>query len=475
MFINEEGNKVNFILEDGSRLDTDTKIVGIETISGLKDAENPVQFYDYIMVTGFKADKDQKLIDQVIHVQMDLLKKLKQVCDKYNLQLIMMYGTLLGAVRHEGIIPGDDDIDVALFREDYDKLMGLADEFDGKYFLQTPDTDCGFFGGYSKLRNKETTAIHWQNQWADCCEGIGIDIFPIDAGFSAKLQEYIKVKKIRFYQRLLYAKAYGDARNYQDMPLLIWKGYKYFGMLFSKEQLNTRLRDILMANDKKPDSPMAIYTHYAGLYKPVKFPGKVFKTLFLMKYEDLELFAPNGYKNILEIRYGKDFMHFPLPDGEPKIRHGFYDVNRSYTEYKRHFDSRFKKLPTEKNIVLVGDPLICMEYLKRHSGSHPVTYMVPYNTTDIVFMEDEKLDWKIERKPIEEFAKEDFTKIFPFLCGFDYHKLSDLMRVVGCEDYFFFHYNAAWMMTSDPDKEARKYLESLEGYHAVKENDIDEV
>lgn len=458
MFIDEQGNEVCLILEDGRRLDTDLKVVGIEAKTNLKGVRSQAAMYDYVMVVGFYADRDKELINQVHRIQMELLERLKRVCDKHGLKLFMMYGTLLGAVRHGGVIPGDDDIDVALFREDYEQLMKCANEFTGKYFLQTPDNDCGFFGGYSKLRNKETTAIHWQNQWTDCCEGIGIDIFPIDFGYPGKIREHIKCKRIQFYQRLLYAKAYGDARNYLDMPLLIWKGYKYFGKLFSKKRLNARLQHILAIGGEESNSPWGIYTHYPVSKKAMRFPKEAFENPILMQYENLKLYVPNGYEDVLKVKYGKEFMQFPFPDGKPKVRHGFYDVDYPYMEHKRHFDSRFKKLPAGKDIVLVGDPLICAEYLKRHAGNHPAKYMVEYRTTDVDFAEYEHTDLRIPQKALEEFKKEDFGQVFPFLCGFSYRKLIQLMREIGCEDYFFFNYNTSWMLTSDSDKEAEKWL-----------------
>lgn len=460
MIINEQGNKVCLILEDGCRLNADARVVDI---SAEGKAEKGVRKdpYDYVMVMGFRADRDQKLIDQVAQVQLDLLRKLKQVCDSHGLKLFMMYGTLLGAVRHKGVIPGDDDIDVALFRDDYDKLMDLVDEFDGKYFLQTPDNDSGFFGGYSKLRNQETTALNGLNQWADCCEGISIDIFPIDIGFSSKIMEHIKEKRICFYQRLLYAKAYGDARNYKDMPLFVWKGYKYFGMLFSKDRLTIGLNRALKSGDRKCDSPMGIYARYTSGKKSMKFSQKVFKNEVLMQYEDLILLAPGDYKSILRSKYGEEFMKFPIPSGEPKHRHGFYDVDHPYTELKKHFDSRLKKIPGGKQIILVGDPLICYEFLKRHSDSHPVSYMVTYRTVSIDTANYEHTEFMVNSKSLDEFKKEDFESFFPFLCGFNYRKLWGLMKEIKCQDYFFFHYNSSWMLTSDPEKEAQRYLETL--------------
>lgn len=127
----------------------------------------------------------------------------------------MICGTLLGAVRYGGRIPGDDDIDVALLREDYNKLLEYSDEFFGEYFLQTPWNDNCFYGGYLKLRNTNTTAIHPQNWWVDCCEGIGIDIFPLDSGYKNNILENGK-KREYFYYKDFYLQKHMVFQEFQE-------------------------------------------------------------------------------------------------------------------------------------------------------------------------------------------------------------------------------------------------------------------
>ena len=91
-------------------------------------------------------------------VELDLLAEFDRVCKKHGLTYFAFGGTLLGAVRHQGFIPWDDDIDVVMFREDYRRLTQIAaEEFRHPYFFQTPFTDCGLVMGGSRLRNSNTT------------------------------------------------------------------------------------------------------------------------------------------------------------------------------------------------------------------------------------------------------------------------------------------------------------------------------
>lgn len=114
-------------------------------------------------------------------VQLALADKLMEVCRKHGLQIWMEGGTLLGAVRHEGFIPWDDDIDFAMMRDDYDRLCQLAaGEFEAPYFWQTTYNEKDFLCGHAILRDKRTTCVKREDCGRRFCQGIGIDIFVMD-------------------------------------------------------------------------------------------------------------------------------------------------------------------------------------------------------------------------------------------------------------------------------------------------------
>ena len=118
---------------------------------------------------------------QVWQVQLDLTRKFKEVCQRHGLQFWMDSGTILGAVRHQGYIPWDDDIDLAMPRADYDKLNKIAaQEFTHPYFWQTTYSDRNFFCGHAILRNAETAEFNQSEMDKGYCLGIGVDVFVID-------------------------------------------------------------------------------------------------------------------------------------------------------------------------------------------------------------------------------------------------------------------------------------------------------
>lgn len=113
-------------------------------------------------------------------VEIAALLQLDAVCKRHGLQYSLAFGGLLGAVRHQGFIPWDDDIDVLMFRKDYERLFELGDEFSEPYFLQTPYSDPGAVFSTIRLRNSNTTWMVKEFSAEGFNHGLGIDIFPLD-------------------------------------------------------------------------------------------------------------------------------------------------------------------------------------------------------------------------------------------------------------------------------------------------------
>ena len=392
------------------------------------------------------VDADDRLIKQVQRIELDLLEKLQQVCKKHNLTVFAIYGSLLGAVRHGGLIPGDDDIDVALLRPDYDRLMSLRHEFTGKYFLQTPEADNYFCGGYSKLRNTETTAVSPNNWFVDCCEGISIDIFPIDKCSKSPRKEKKRQKMIRFYQRMLYAYTYGYFLKYMDMPILIWKGYKYLGKLFPRQMIIKKFNDVLKNGDSESNK-YCCYTHYT----PKSFKKGLDKNLFSsfesVPFENKEILIPNGFDKILENRYGRYLDYSVYPELR-KYRHAFYATNNPYTFYKPKFRYCCRPVPKDKKLVLIGDNVMLSEFY----GRWGVKFLPEF------FVEIEKIDWEIPKPMIslkritfDEFARNEKKDYYIVICSIHFREVEKKLRDIGSSDYYIFVWKKDWIMLSNPD------------------------
>ncbi|MBR2670362.1 MAG: LicD family protein [Solobacterium sp.] len=281
-----------------------------------------------------REDSDLKEVKRIHEIQLDMYKKFREVCQKYGLRYFAVHGTLLGAVRHHGFIPWDDDMDLAMPREDYDKLTKIASaEFGEPYFFQTPENDpeC-FYGGYGKLRNENTTAIEWQNQGHRCHQGIWIDIFPLDHLPEDQKQRERMQKEIKRRQKLLYAKIYpvwtnmiSDAR---DDRISI---YYALSRHISHEQLCKMLHKELTSS--KPSSQVSILACYYKFRKNRNvFLREETEHLLEVPFEDTVIPVTEAYDIWLKNRYGENYMAYPAKDAQ-KIRHSAnYDTERSYKE-----------------------------------------------------------------------------------------------------------------------------------------------
>ena len=111
----------------------------------------------------------------ILAISLDLFFEFEKVCKKHNLKYYLFYGSLLGAVRHHGFIPWDDDFDVAMPRKDYEELLRLYDEFSFPYFLQSPLSDGKCFFSYATLRNSNTSKVSKKLCYNGHNEGIPIN------------------------------------------------------------------------------------------------------------------------------------------------------------------------------------------------------------------------------------------------------------------------------------------------------------
>lgn len=276
------------------------------------------------------------LIDEVHNVQLGLLQEFDRVCVKHGLQYFAIHGTLLGAVRHHGFIPWDDDLDFAMLREDYDRLVQLAPfEFREPYFFQTPESDptC-FYGGYAKLRDSRTAALETQNLGKPCNQGIWIDILPLDRCPASPSKRAALQKRLTLIQRLYYAKLYKQTDcALRDVSGARISFYYIFKRLFSNEDLLKLLyRQFTSCRETGCRAILAGYTG-SRRNRSVYAEADLEQTVRL-PFENMQLCVPANYDSWLRKWYGDDYMQIPPP--EKRHGHGivaFY-TDRSFRDLK---------------------------------------------------------------------------------------------------------------------------------------------
>ena len=264
-------------------------------------------FFKEEVICDFLVDEKRK---KIWAIELDLLREFDRVCKKYNLKYYMWFGSLIGAIRHHGFIPWDDDLDVAMLREDYERFMEVAkDEFKAPYFLQTPYTDEGYYYSYIKLRNSNSTALSKAFQYQPFNQGLFLDIFPLDYTDEAEMEDrYTKVKKLAIqntqYMKLsnpeITIKNEDKERLLKSDPIVVYE-------MIQKLAMNH-------FNVPKPYRALAVWT--MSDWHKYLYDADCFENSKECDFEGLKVLVPGRYDNILRIMYG-DYMK--LPDMEQRV------------------------------------------------------------------------------------------------------------------------------------------------------------
>lgn len=251
-----------------------------------------------------------------------IAKEVKRICNENGIKYFMIAGTLLGAVRHNGFIPWDDDMDIGMLREDYERFIKLAKtDLGERFFLQTPETDSAYGLNFAKILLKDTTLTE-ASAANNAVKGISIDVFPFDAvPENAKKTEKHK-KRTYFLRRLLLAKQnYNVCGKKEYVKRAVYAVLKFIAAFYSREKLCKMLDsecERYNALGKTPEKIVNIGGAY-GYDKETILREWVDSTVEL-PFEDTVFAAPAGYIPYLEYFYG-DYMKLP-PEDKRYNRHG---------------------------------------------------------------------------------------------------------------------------------------------------------
>lgn len=224
-------------------------------------------------------------------VMLEMVTELDRICRKYDIHYFLYGGTLLGAVRHDGFIPWDDDLDVGLMRKDFLKLMKiLPDELPSHIVLQTNETDKNYFYFFAKLRDTRSFLDEGAYDRGFKYRGIFIDIFPFD-----KLCLPLQRLKLQSYAYTLYRKGKGGDAALRKIRALTW---------FNRHISFPVLRVISRLLRGKT------LTYDFGIPFHLVYDEKDIFPLTTHKFENVELSVPGNSDHMLQSQFG-DYMTLP--------------------------------------------------------------------------------------------------------------------------------------------------------------------
>ena len=268
------------------------------------------------------SDDDIKRLHEVL---IGIYDDLFEYCEKYSLKLIAGGGTALGAVRHNGFIPWDDDMDLNLIRDDYEKFISHFDyELGSKYDLFAPGYKNGSACFLMRVYKKNTTLLNMIDETAPYSTGIYIDITPIDFAPNSKMMQRIKgliADSLRFISYSVYWKQY-RSKSLKDF-MLNSEGNNYYrlriavGTLFSIIKAEKWFE---IFNNFIKGKPSKFVTVAAGRKK---YCGELYQTgvffpVATATFENRRIYIYNNIHTYLERMYG-DYMK--IPDAKDREKH----------------------------------------------------------------------------------------------------------------------------------------------------------
>lgn len=245
---------------------------------------------------------------EIKKILFDMFKYLNKVCEENDIMCLMAYGSVLGAVRHKGFIPWDDDIDVHIMRPEYKKLLEVLEKDNHPYYkIYHKGNSNLYFGGYAMLVDTRTAICH-ENILDDKMDGLGvyIDILPLDGvGNSNNLAI--------FQKKVKYTKVFGSLSILKKIPpagtkfkTIVKKICAVYAKYKGLDYFTDKIEKMALANDFHESQYLGDVTWYIDAI----YPKYIFEGYDYAEFEGEKVKIPKDYDTYLTLTYG-DYMKLP--------------------------------------------------------------------------------------------------------------------------------------------------------------------
>jgi lipopolysaccharide cholinephosphotransferase len=274
----------------------------------------------------------------------NILKSVVSICETNHLRYFAAYGTAIGAVRHHGIIPWDDDIDLFMPRPDYEKFITLFNKSSDKLEIITPYNNKGFHLSFARVVDRSTTLLEEKD--FKMAIGVFIDIFPLDGAPDNEEEQIKQINRIEHLCGLMYT--FGYRFTYQRLRQMITTK-QYLLLICSLLHIIPLCRRVVLRMIHgiclKYDYNTSPYivSYVAGSQQSRSYYKKSwFDNYVIFPFESLKIKLPVGYDEYLKQEYG-DYMTYP-PVEERQYKHHIAYLN---LHERISFDNVLKQLVSE--------------------------------------------------------------------------------------------------------------------------------
>ena len=261
---------------------------------------------------------------------LEIYKEIKKICQKNSIPFYAIGGTCIGAVRHKGFIPWDDDLDIAIPIEMFDKFIECAkkDLPDHLYTYECKNIE-HFDSVFLKICDKRTSFIE-ESQYGleDSYKGIFVDVMPL-AGINKSNGYYIKMyllHRLNFIRRMpasIYSRFLAKLITFLCYPLKLITKYNFFS-----NKLYKIFYSMPLSNSKYTG-----YVWWGYELRKLTFPIEWFSETVELPFEDTTMSCPKEYDKYLTKQFG-DYMKEPPKSMQTQVHKGIIDLNNSYMKYK---------------------------------------------------------------------------------------------------------------------------------------------
>lgn len=267
--------------------------------------------------------------------EIEILQAVHDVCEELGIEYVIMHGTLLGAVRHGGFIPWDDDIDICMVRDSYDVFIEKGQDLlphnlkiqHVRYEKECPNI-------FAKVRDVNTAFLHSEHVDLDINQGVFIDIFPIDRVKSGKLDITAEYYRKRLFNII------NECYDYAYVKSIKRRSSKIIGFIIHYVITKGIMRLVSRSSFILREENRRRKLHYKGddctfisIYKKITGKYTLFTDRTMYDFAGHKVYGPKNYNEALSALYG-DYMK--VPSKEQQITHKplFVDLERGYSKYE---------------------------------------------------------------------------------------------------------------------------------------------